>query len=162
MTNCGNSAVMKMIAQIVRRYGSECKATSSNFTFVIFMVIKRLAPNGGVKKPVSQQTTNKIPNWMGWIPRALVIGKNTGARTTTIANVSATNPQRKMNKAMSKSVTEGFVEIEDMNAPTVCGIWYRVSKRENAMETPTKIVAEPANAEVRINAEEIFFHVSLR
>ncbi len=72
MTNCGNSAVMKMIAQIVRIYGSECKATSSNFTFVIFMVIKRLAPNGGVKKPVSQQTTNKIPNWMGWIPRALV------------------------------------------------------------------------------------------
>ena len=59
-------------------------------------------------------------------------------------------------------VIVGSVEMEPRNAPTVWGIWYKVSSREKAIETPTRMVAEPAKAEVRISAEEMFFHVSLR
>ena len=56
----------------------------------------------------------------------------------------------------------GSVEVEPRNAPTLCGMWYRVRSREKAIETPTSTVADPAKAEVRISAEEMFFHVSLR
>ena len=90
------------------------------------------------------------------------MGRNTGASTTTIASVSATKPHRKMKNAMSSRVIVGSVEMEPRNAPTVWGIWYKVSSREKAIETPTRMVAEPAKAEVRISAEEMFFHVSLR
>lgn len=60
--NFGKTATRKIIAQIVIRYGRERRATSSSFTSVIFMVIKRFDPNGGVRNPVSQQTTKRIPS----------------------------------------------------------------------------------------------------
>ena len=57
-------------------------------TFVILAATKRLIPIGGVRKPISQVKTVKIPKTTGSIPILVTSGKKTAVKIIIWATLS--------------------------------------------------------------------------
>ncbi len=74
------------------RKGSTPTNTLSTVVLAMRDDTKRLTPKGGVSIPTLVARTIKIPNWIGSIPKALVVGISTGVKMMMRAKVSMNIP----------------------------------------------------------------------
>jgi len=82
----------------------------------------KLTPNGGVKNPISELTTNNIPKCIGSTPKLVTTGNNNGVSIIIVANVSINIPTNNRNRFISINITYLLLETLDKNIAILCGI----------------------------------------
>ena len=90
------------------------------------MATNRLAPSGGVRNPISQQSTNMIPKCTGSTPTFLTTGRRTGVSRMIWAMLSIHMPMKMRTAQTIARMTYRLSERLPIHAAISCGILFRV------------------------------------
>lgn len=142
--NCGMKVTSINITNMAHKNGVIDFTSSSRDTSATPVATNKLAPKGGVQKPIAKLTVIMTPKWTGSIPIPWTIGSKIGVRMIMEAIVSMNIPTIRSIIFISNSMINGFSDTEVIMLATSTGTRSRVSSRPNeaAITTITSTVAE--------------------